>query len=150
MRNRTEKPLSLILGEVMNELFSNCNEKENRIVSGFGVSIVEAKSLRKMNDFESLTVNQLAHELHLTSSRITRIIDNLVEKELVSREIDAQDRRVYNLSLTEKGKKLTGELIESYKKVHSEILQNIPEEHHKKMIEALELLSIAVLKWLEE
>jgi DNA-binding MarR family transcriptional regulator len=145
----TLKSASLQLAEITHELFSNCNEKETRYISQFGVSIVEAKTLRKLNDFDSLTVNQLANELRLTSSRITRIIDSLVDKGLVLRESDKNDRRVYNLSLSKKGKVFTKRLIEGYEKIHEEILENIPEKNHEEMLHALRLLNDAVVSWLK-
>ncbi|NOZ62616.1 MAG: MarR family transcriptional regulator [Calditrichaeota bacterium] len=150
MTKQTGKPISLLLGEIASELFANCNEKESRYVSRYGISLGEAKCLRKMNGFDSLTVNQLAHELNLTSSRITRITDSLVAKGYVLRETDSHDRRVYNLTLTEKGKKLAGDLIDGYKKIHSEILRNVPQEYHAIMIEALKVLNLAVVEWLEK
>lgn len=145
-----QKPTSLLLAELTSELFSNCSEKEARYTSQFNVSVVEAKALRTLFEHESLTVNQLASELNLTSSRVTRICDNLVKKNLLIREIDDNDRRIFNLSLTEKGKKLTSDLIEGYRKIHEEILESIPEEYHQEMLHALELLNNAVIAWLEK
>jgi len=150
MGNQTEKPPSVQLAEISTRLFSNCTEKENRHVAKFGVSSVEFKCMRTLSDQQRITVNQLAKRLSLTSSRITRIIDGLVAKKLVVREGGESDRRVYFLSLTPSGKKLSEQLIASYQKIHEEILANIPEQYQNNMIESLEVLNRAVENWLNK
>jgi len=137
------------IAETIARLFVNCQEKENRFVADFGVSLVEFRSLRILNEHHPLTVNQLAQKMALTSSRITRIIDGLVEKDLVVREGDRSDRRVYLLSLTPEGKKLAKHLNENYSKMHEEILSSIPAEKHQTLMEAINQLNDAVEEWLD-
>lgn len=120
-----------------------------RHVAKFGVSTVEFRCLKILYENEPLTVNQLAQLMSLTSSRITRIIDGLVQKKIVNRESGKEDRRIYYLSLTSKGKKLSATMINDYDQMHSAILQNIPEEHHQSLLDILNYLNTAVEKWLE-
>lgn len=48
----------------------------------------------------------LARELELSPSRLTRILDALEERKLISRMLSASDRRSISVSLTENGKDL--------------------------------------------
>ncbi len=143
-------PYSVALAEITARLFANCNEKESRHAAKYGLSTVEFRCIRILSDKGQLTVNQLAHEMSLTSSRVTRIIDGLVSKKMVRRAIDKNDRRVLNLSLTAKGQQVAQKCIQDHVRIHEEIIRNIPEEYHQIMIEILEKLNQAVEMWLEK
>jgi DNA-binding MarR family transcriptional regulator len=148
MPDQNNKPYSVELAEITSLLFANCNEKESRHAAKYGVSIVESRCIRKLNEKKQLTVNQLANEMSLSSSRVTRIIDGLVAKKMVIRESGENDRRVYNLSLTPTGEKLANNLNQDHIKIHEEIINNVPEEYHHLMIEILQQLNKAVESWL--
>lgn len=150
MSDQVTKPYSIELADITTKLFANCNEKEARHAAKYGVSMVEARCIRALYDKKQLTVNQLAGEMSLTSSRITRLIDGLVSKQLVVRAIAENDRRVYNLSLTSTGEKLAKDLIEDHIKIHEQIINNVPEKYHHLMIEILQQLNNAVEAWLEK
>ena len=150
MPDQKNKPYSVELAEITSLLFANCNEKENRHATKYGVSIVETRCVRTLHEKKQLTVNQLAQEMSLTSSRVTRIIDGLVAKEMVVRESGEKDRRVYNLSLTSEGEKLANNLNQDHIKIHEEIINNVPEKYHHLMIEILKQLNKAVESWLEK
>lgn len=142
--------LSLELAEITARLFANCHEKESRHAAKYGLSAVEFRCVRILSEKGQLTVNQMAQEMSLTSSRITRIIDGLVAKKLVNRVSSKNDRRVFNLSLSSKGEKLAQVCIKEHVQIHEEIIKNIPEEHHQSMIEMLKKLNEAVEAWLEK
>ena len=150
MPDPNKKSYSVELANITSLLFANCNEKEARHAAKYGVSLVESRCMRKLHSKKKLTVNQLAQEMSLTSSRVTRIIDGLVAKQMVVRESGENDRRVFNLSLTQKGDELANDLIQDHIKIHEEIIKNIPEESHHLMIEILQQLNKAVEKWLEK
>jgi len=148
MSENSDKFYAIQLSNIISQLFTNCQDKETRYVAKFGISLVEFRCIRILYENQSLTVNQLAHQMSLTSSRITRIIDGLVQKRLVLRESGQTDRRIYNLSLTKSGNKLAQEMIQDYAKMHEDILKSIPEENHPTMIKMLNLLNVAVKKWI--
>ncbi len=146
--NKKIKTSPVAIADTIARLFANCQEKESRFVADFGVSLVEFRCLRILNEHEQLTVNQLAQKMSLTSSRITRIIDGLVEKALVVRESGKSDRRVYLQRLTPEGKKLSDNLNQKYSNIHQEILSTIPAEKHQPLMEAINQLNDAVETWL--
>ncbi len=146
---KDNRPISIQLADITSKLFNNCQAKEMRYATKHGVSIVEFRCLKILHESEELTVNQLAAKMSLTSSRITRIIDNLVSKELVHRVSSLNDRRIYNLSLTLKGNELAIKMIHDYTKIHENILNAIPSDYQKSMIHALINLNEAVEKWLK-
>lgn len=58
------------------------------------------------NSKELINMNELAKLLNVSHSRVTRIMDNLVSKQLVMRKPSLKDRRCWFAVITEKGKKL--------------------------------------------
>ena len=87
--------------------------------------------------------------MELTSGRVTRIVDGLVHKELTHRESSTIDRRIYHLFLTEKGQKLTHQLIQDHIKIHQDILDQIPKEFQSVVLDSLCKLNEAVETWLK-
>jgi len=92
--------LADIMTELTLRLFQNCREREARHAQKFGVAIAEFRCLRILYIFKSLSMNQLAGKMGLTCSRLTRIVDGLVDKKLMKREMNQNDRRAINISLS--------------------------------------------------
>ncbi|HWF44251.1 MAG TPA: MarR family transcriptional regulator [Candidatus Kapabacteria bacterium] len=60
--------------------------------------------LQKLEETNSLTVNELAQRTHTHQSTVSVVVTKLVEKGLVSRVRSAEDARVQVLSLTKQGR----------------------------------------------
>lgn len=56
------------------------------------------------------SVKQITEFLGITKSAVTQLMDPLVQKSLVSRQNDTNDRRIVRLSLTPSGKKIIKEV----------------------------------------
>lgn len=54
---------------------------------------------------EKLTSNELAERNRLSPSRVSRIVEHMIEKDLLVRAEDRDDRRFVNLSLSKNGSK---------------------------------------------
>lgn len=74
-----------------------------------GLSINEALSLCSLEK-GSQNSNELAHDLGISLSRISRILNTLERKGLVRREIAAEDKRKVIFSLLPAGKKRLADL----------------------------------------
>ncbi|MGB3466697.1 MAG: MarR family transcriptional regulator [Cyclobacteriaceae bacterium] len=70
---------------------------------GFEVTVDQWITLKKLGENDSLSQKELAELVSKDTPTLTRIIDLLVEKDLVSRKVDPEDRRRFNVGLTEKG-----------------------------------------------
>lgn len=88
--------------------------------------------------------------MNLSRSRITRVLDGLVIKGYVSREIDTTNRRNMRVTLTRRGKVLTNKLDKEFTDIHYEILQDIDVTKHKVLITTLENLLTATDNWLKK
>lgn len=81
------------------------------LVRARGVRVPEWRILACLADEEGQMVTQLAALALMEQSRLTKIIDQMAEKDLVSRRSDQRDRRRVRVYLTKKGRKLAIELI---------------------------------------
>jgi len=129
-------------------LLANCQEKEVRLAEVHNLTQAEFRCLRLFGSDEVMNNKSIAERMKLSPSRLTRIIDGLVAKEYVIREIDSNDRRNMKVSLSLKGKSLVNQLNKAYVNIHREILQDIDESQHTPLITALMHLLAALDKWL--
>ena len=130
-------------------LLAGCQEKEAWLAEQHGLFQAEFKCLRLFGVDETLSNKEIAKRMNLSESRLTRIMDGLVQKGYMKREIDKSDRRLMKLSLFRKGKMLTNKLNNGFIEIHSEILQDIDVSQHESLITAMENLNLAVEKWLQ-
>jgi DNA-binding MarR family transcriptional regulator len=71
-------------------------------------------------------MNELAKVLNVSHSRVTRIMDNLVNKKLVTRKPSEDDRRCWFAIITEKGKKLAENSQKTVLDQQKSLLDKIP------------------------
>jgi DNA-binding MarR family transcriptional regulator len=57
-----------------------------------------------------LTISQLSERLQVKHHSAINIVDRLVDRKLITRELDKKDRRQRHLKLTDKGEKLIQEM----------------------------------------
>ena len=131
-------------------LLANCQEKEVRLAELHGLTQAEFRCLRLFGAEECLNNRQIAERMHLSPSRLTRIIDGLVEKDYINRELDSSDRRNMKVYLSHNGKLLVQRLNKAYVNIHSEILQDIEQGQHNTLISGMEHLLSALEKWLKK
>ena len=131
-------------------LLARCHAKEAWLAAQRGLFQAEFKCLRLFGADKSLACKEIARRMNLSGSRITRIIDGLVKKGYMSREIDQTDRRNMRVTLSRRGKFLTKKLDREFTDIHYEILQDIDVSKHKILITTLEHLLKATEKWLQK
>ncbi len=69
-----------------------------------GFSVSEWVALRLLFDTKAVTSTSLVARIGMTKGAVTKVVDRLVGKQLVTRRLDADDRRVQRLSLTRAGR----------------------------------------------
>jgi DNA-binding MarR family transcriptional regulator len=77
-------------------------------------------------DAGGFTFVELSRLLLVTSGNLTGIVDRLEEQQLVERRPDARDRRVIRVALTEKGRRVTDEVLPAHAADIDEILSFMP------------------------
>jgi len=139
-----------LLGNLIFRIIPICEEKETNIADKHGLLQAELKCLRLIGEDESLNNKEISERMNLSPSRLTRIMDGLVKKGHIIREINKSDRRHMKLSLSRKGKSLTNKLNDEFIDVHAQILKNINVSKQESLINTMGQLNTAVEKWLQK
>ena len=103
-----------------------------------GVTITQCHTLMELVLKDNVTVNELAKRLHLDKSTVSRTIDNLVQADLVGREIPLSNRRTTRIKLTEKGHSFCKTINEGNNQYFLKALHAIPSEKLVDFIQSFE------------
>jgi DNA-binding MarR family transcriptional regulator len=105
-----------------------------------GTTIGQCHSIIEIGAAQEISLNELAEILNLDNSTISRTVNNLVDQQLVIREVDPQDRRYIKMKLTDRGWAVYESIEKNMNIYFGSILKDIPEEKHEQIIESLMLL----------
>jgi MarR family transcriptional regulator, 2-MHQ and catechol-resistance regulon repressor len=135
------------LHQVVTELVKKYQFRDRNEICCHGVSVSQCYALEALDKGGTLTMGELAQRMHLTVSTMTRVIDQLVSKELVERKFDPNDRRICCVEITGSGQVLLGQVRDELLATEKEILRKIKPEDRETLIFALKELSKAVDQW---
>jgi DNA-binding MarR family transcriptional regulator len=105
-----------------------------------GVTLSQCHTMVEIARADNISVNELANILGLDKSTMSRMINNLVELGLVTRETDPHNRRYLNIGLTAKGKVLFSEIESGMEQYYSYVYDSLPESKREQILEGLEIL----------
>ena len=74
------------------------------------ITVDQALLLIFQNNYPELSQNELGELMFKDNASVTRMIELMVKKDYLERSINKQDRRKYNLNITDKGKKILTDL----------------------------------------
>ena len=111
------------------------------------VTVGQMHCTRAIGRLGNPTMSELADSLRLHPSTVTTLVDALVERGLVERRDDADDRRVVRVALTEKGKRRRAKHREAMRASLRELMGEIEDEDLRRIHSALTILrNAAALK----
>lgn len=145
-KNKIIKPLASLTFQ----LVARYQEKNTRLANKIGLSEAEFRCLRLFGSDKRLNNTKIAKRMNLSASRSTRIVDGLVEKGYMFREIDRKDFRALSLTLSRKGKLVNHNLGMSYVDISYRFLKNIKTSQRKPLMIAMEKLNSASERWLHK
>ena len=73
------------------------------------IKLLHFEIMRVLKEEGTLHVAKIGDKLRIAKAQMTHLIDKLVELDFVKREMDSNDRRTINITLTEKGSKVLEE-----------------------------------------
>ncbi len=127
-----------------------CNEKESYFASQFNLAAMEFRCLKYLKDVDYLVVKDLAEQMNLTPSRITRLITSLEKKGLIIRELDLEDRRNVRVMINPKNQKFVEKMDRKHTELHAEILSQMPSKKVDQAIKSIENLYEVFAKWADK
>ena len=94
------------LGGILFILHKNQHKYLNDALAKYGLNIIQALFILRINKYEGLSQKDLAETFYLTKGSVAKSLKVLEEKNLVKREKLDGDKRKYSLKLTEEGEKM--------------------------------------------
>lgn len=121
----------------LKEITECCQEREVTQAKMNGCTVAEARCLLTVKLDRCRTTADIAEKMCVAKSRVTRIVDGLVKKKLLSRWQDPKDRRICVVQFTEKGMETTEKLMSMTLQLHGEVLEKLPEGYRENVLDFL-------------
>ena len=118
-------------------------------VEELGVTVSQGYILLALPETGSVTMNDLSARMRLANSTMTRMADQLVQKRLITRGPDPDDRRIVRVQLTEQGQDVKTRLKKAMQELFSQILKDIPEGERETIVHSLETLKQSIVNALK-
>jgi MarR family transcriptional regulator, lower aerobic nicotinate degradation pathway regulator len=104
-----------------------------RKVEAKGVTVAEWVILRFLFDVKQVAPSQLAERMGMTKGAISKLADRLIEKGLVEREANLQDKRGKTLTLKRTGRQLVPTLAELADKNDAEFFSALTRDERRQL-----------------
>lgn len=109
-----------------------------------GITVAQCHAIVELGRSQHITLNELAELLALDKSTMSRTINNLVDRGLVERELNPEDRRYVSIKLTEEGLAVFQQIEASMEEYYQRVFVSIPTEKRDVVLESLKLLITTV------
>ena len=110
------------------------------------LSLVEFMALKKIQESENITIQEIGSALNFTKSGASKIVDRIESKGYAVREISPIDGRVCCVIPTSKGTEILNSIIEEYSVYVDDMLKDFDSDTIEKIKSVLELLAASALK----
>ena len=126
------------------KLFQCCQERMQYQCDRFQLPDAEFRCLVLFGDERYLTAKSIAHKINVVKSRVSKIIDGLIKKNLIQGIADPEDSRVKLLSLTSAGQKKLNEIKQFMQDVHGQVLSQMAPDQRKAVLTNLDILEASM------
>lgn len=103
-------------------------------MAGFDVLL----TLRRQRGGAALTPGELARDMMLSPPAMTNRIDRLVARQLVERRADPDDRRALRVALTQEGRALADQVVETHIAVEESLLESLSQDERDQLASLLQ------------
>ncbi len=102
-----------------------------------GLNVDQWIVLRTVQEHAPLCQKDLAQLINKNQNTVKALLDKLADKGLISRDVDAKDKRIINLSLSVEGTNVVEELSVLEQRLHAELMHNLSEEDQATLFELI-------------
>jgi len=108
------------------ELKKKCSQVDQRLMDDLKISQSELLFFSALDNCQGISSPELARNMGLSLSRISRVVDKLVNNGYLDRKADEVDRRAIRLCLTSKGKAIRNKIDKVRNECEEKLLEIIP------------------------
>jgi DNA-binding MarR family transcriptional regulator len=123
--------------DLVYEMKKKCAAIDNQLMEHLQLSQSELLFFGSLDQCTGISSPELARNMGLSPSRISRVIEKLVVDGYLDRNTDKADRRAITLCLTENGKKIREEIAKSRQECEARLLNVLPESDIEKFREII-------------
>ena len=124
--------------------FNGLSSWENSVIRSGDLTVSEAHAIEVLGELGKMNMKTLAQRLGVTTGTTTVTVDRLEKKEYAIREPIKEDRRVYLISLTPKGKQAYDEHHQYHTSLSDQILSVLSGEEAGKLYGLLQKINTQV------
>ncbi len=117
---------------------------DRSFVSRREVTVSQSHALLALPGEGAMSMNELSSAMNLAGSTMTRVVDQLVLKELVSRAPDEEDRRIVRVTLTELGRRVRADVESDFRTVFTQVAAQIPEEDWPAFVRVIDAITMGL------
>ena len=110
------------------EIKKKCLQADQRLMEELNISESELSFFSALDNCQGISSPELAKNMGLSLSRISRVVEKLVVNGYLDRNTDATDRRAIKLCLTPKGKAIRSKIDKARNECEGRLLEIIPPE----------------------
>ena len=103
-------------------------------------------TLMELSLNDNISLNELAEQLHLDKSPVSRTVDSLVQSGLVDREIPVANRRTTRIRLPDKGRSVCITINAENNQYFTQALSAIPSEKLADFLQLFEQLTNEIMR----
>jgi DNA-binding MarR family transcriptional regulator len=120
-------------------------EVQNNSSSCCGVTLAQCHTLLELDHKDDITLNELCKKLFLDKSTLSRTIEGLVKRGLVSRETPKDNRRVIRIKLTPGGKSVCNRINKGNDDYFKKVLDTLTSKEINQFLESFNKLVIKMI-----
>ena len=130
--------------ELIMKLFQCCQERMQYQCDRFDLPDAEFRCLMLFGEERYLTAKGIASKMNVVKSRVSKIVEGLLKKDLIQRTKDPEDSRISLLSLTPAGNKKLNDINIFLKNIHHQILLQIAPDQRTAVLTNLDILKASM------
>ncbi len=135
---------TLRLKDLIAEMIECCEDRKLYETKRFGLPYAELNCLMLFRGERYLTVKGIAQKLDVAKSRVTKLVDGLMQKGFLERISDPKDARIKLISVSPDGDQISSRIDAFHKDIHRQILIQMDDGERKRMLSYLETLRSAM------
>jgi len=132
--------MAVALMDLALQLGRRCGERQDELRAELGLSSAELACLRVVPRQGGIACGELARAMGLSPSRCTRILDGLVQRRLVTRRPDGDDRRRNVVTATRKGVAIMGRIADQLAGCERALRQQLSGADQRRAVLGIRLL----------
>ena len=141
-----EYQTEILLGKVSSQFHWMLQNHLNKVLHPYGLTIVHFRVMGIIEKNDACSQNYLVRETHKTKPAITTLVENMVNRGLVLRVNDPENRRTNQIYLTPKGRELLKKTEKVVTEAVNQITKDVPEKDLRITIQTLNKLSENLMK----